>query len=63
MPEITWITYEDGKKEARYYIDPVEDAQINKVAYITYKEISSEQLKEIQTVTTERVQEILSKLF
>lgn len=63
MPEITWITYESWLKEARYGIDPVEDAAVNWVATITYKEISSEQLLEIQNTTTDRVQEILSKLF
>lgn len=59
--DCTCITFSDGKKEIRYWIDHVLDTKgIDTYLYAT---IPNEQIEEIENSTTDKVQEILSKIF
>lgn len=57
----TGITHKDWKKEIRYCIDPVEDAE--DIVTVRLVEVSDEQIKEIEKATVARVQAILSNIF
>lgn len=57
----TGITHKDGKKEIRYCIDPVEDAE--DIVTAKFIELSDDQIKEIENATVDKVQAILSNIF
>lgn len=59
--QCTWITYIDGKKVIRYYLDPVEDDKT--IDTVSYPKLSSQEVEEVKHATIDRVQKILSKHF
>lgn len=59
--DCTCITYKDGKKEIKYWIDPMVDTRW--VETYMYSAIPDEKVEEIKKVSTDKIQEILSKLF
>jgi len=66
MQVVTWITYEDWRKEVRFCIDPVEEASRLSVTTISYPELTDEQVSEIRSIqdwSIKRIQEVLSKYF
>lgn len=59
--DVTLIQYKDGKKEIRYWIDPMINTRW--VETYMYSAIPDEKIEEIKKVSTDRIQELLSKLF
>lgn len=59
--DVTLIRYKDGKKEIRYWIDPMVDTRW--VETYMYSAVPDEKIEEIKKVSTDRIQELLSKLF
>ncbi len=59
--DCTCITYKDGKREIRYWIDAMVDTRW--VETYMYSAIPDEKVEEIKKVSTDRIQELLSKLF
>lgn len=57
--DCTLVTYTDGKRKLIYARDPVVEPD---VSTISYPVLTSEQIREINEVTWDKVQAILSKL-
>lgn len=57
----TLITFKDGKKEIKYWIDPMVDTRW--VETYMYSSIPDEKIEEIKKVSTDKVQELLNRLF
>jgi hypothetical protein len=56
--ECTLVTYTDGKRKLIYAWDPVVESDVSTISYPTP---TSEQIKEINEATWDKVQAILSK--
>lgn len=59
--DVTLIRYKDGKKEIKYWIDPMVNTRW--VETYMYSAVPDEKIEEIKKVSTDKIQEILSKLF
>lgn len=59
--DVTLIRYKDGKKEIKYWIDPMVDTRW--VETYMYSPIPDEKIEEIKKVSTDKVQELLNRLF
>lgn len=59
--DVTLIKHKDGKKEIRYWIDPVLNTRW--IETYLYATIPDEKVEEIKKASTDKVQYILSQLF
>lgn len=59
--DCTCITFTNWKKEIRYWIDPIINTRW--IETYLYATIEDEKIEEIKKTSTDKVQEILSKIF
>lgn len=61
MDTVTLISHTDGTKSVRYGIDYVVDTL--GIEQYTYKSVTPESIEKIRTVTIDKLQALLNKLF
>ena len=59
--DCTLITFKDGKKEIRYWIDPITNTR--GIETYLYATVENEKIEEIKKASTEQVQKLLNNLF